>query len=101
MTMACLFVTLALGLATLASAAAASAPLAFVHVNVVPLATEGVLADQTVVIVDGRISAVGRQARIPADGTVIHAGPHDRTRTSRSGAVRHRDARRPRRPGPE
>ena len=66
-----LFVTLAIGLATLASAAAASTPLAFVHVNVVPLATQGVLPDQTVVVVDGRISAVGPEARIPAGATVI------------------------------
>ncbi|HEY8876920.1 MAG TPA: hypothetical protein VIN03_05100 [Roseateles sp.] len=62
---------LALCLATLGSAAQAAPPVAFVHVNVVPLATDGVLRDQTVVVADGRIQAVGGAVAIPADATVV------------------------------
>lgn len=64
-----LFATLALGLAALASAASAST--AFVHVNVVPLATDGVLPNQTVIVDGGKIIAVGTDAHIPAGATVI------------------------------
>ena len=66
-----LIATLALCLATLANSAQAAPPIAFVHVNVVPLVTDGVLPDQTVVIVDGRIQAVGKEVAIPAGATVI------------------------------
>jgi len=66
-----LFAPLALGLATLASAASAAPPTAFVHVNVIPLATEGVLPDQTVIVDGDKIIAVGTDARIPAGATVI------------------------------
>lgn len=66
-----LIATLTLGLAALANAAQAAPPIAFVHVNVVPLATEGVLPDQTVVVAEGRIQAMGKDVAIPAGATVI------------------------------
>lgn len=65
-----LIALITLGLAALGNADAAR-PIAFVHVNVVPLATDGVLSDQTVVVEDGRIQAVGRDVAIPAGATVI------------------------------
>ncbi len=43
---------------------------AFVHVNVVPLDTERVLWDQTVLVADGRIAAVGRRLAIPTNARV-------------------------------
>lgn len=53
-------------------AAQAAPPVtAFVHVNVVPLATDGVLRDQTVVVADERIQAVGRHVAIPAGARVV------------------------------
>jgi hypothetical protein len=61
---------LALGLLAL-GAAAGAAPIAFMHVNVVPLTVEGVLADQTVLVVDGRIQAVGKDVAVPAGATVV------------------------------
>jgi len=48
---------------------AAGPPIAFVGVNVVPMDRERVLANHTVVVQDGRISAVG-----PADKTTVPAG---------------------------
>lgn len=62
---------LALCIAALCRPAQASPALAFIHVNVVPLVQDGVLADQTVVIADGRIQAIGKNAVIPAGATVI------------------------------
>jgi len=55
------------------SFAAQAAPpfTAFVHVNVVPLSTEGVLRDQTVVVAEGRIQALGKDVPIPAGATVV------------------------------
>jgi imidazolonepropionase-like amidohydrolase len=47
------------------------ATLAFVGVNVVPMDKEGVIAGQTVVVENGRITAIGRE-----NGTVIPAGAH-------------------------
>lgn len=48
---------------------------AFVHVNVVPMDRERVLADQVVVVRDGAIAAIGAAAAtpVPADATVVDA----------------------------
>jgi tetratricopeptide (TPR) repeat protein len=48
-------------------------PVAFVHVNVIPMDSERVLADQSVLITDGRITAVGPTADVkpPTGATVI------------------------------
>lgn len=51
--------------------AAASTSTAFVHVNVVPMDRDRVLRDQTVVVADGRIVAVGHDAAIPKDANVV------------------------------
>lgn len=48
---------------------AAPAPIAFVGVNVVPMDAERMVENQTVVVVDGRIAAIG-----PVDGTPVPAG---------------------------
>ena len=56
------------------SAAAGSVPtLAFTHVSVVPMDSERVLEDQTVLVQGDRIVAVGpaRSTRAPADATVV------------------------------
>jgi len=66
-------------IAALALAAAASpqmappAPLAFAHVNVVPMDSERVLADQVVLVADGRITALGPAAevKVPAGTQTI------------------------------
>jgi len=63
-----LIALLSLAIAALAQAAP---PVAFVHVNVVPVATDGVRPDQTVVVADGRIQAVGPDVPVPAGATVI------------------------------
>jgi imidazolonepropionase-like amidohydrolase len=44
---------------------------AFVHVNVVPIDTEHVLRDQTVLVEDGAISAIGTDVAVPNDAKVI------------------------------
>jgi hypothetical protein len=44
---------------------------AFVHVNVVPLDQERVLPDQTVIVDEGRISAIGPRLAVPAGAEVI------------------------------
>ena len=62
---------LALSLAALSVTAQAAPPIAFVHVNLVPLAVDGVLLDQTVLVDAGRIQAVGKAVAIPAGATVI------------------------------
>lgn len=64
--------TLALSIALLFASASAHADAesakttAFVHVNVVPMDREHVLRDQTVLVRDGRIVAVGRKLEVPA-----------------------------------
>ena len=52
-----------------------SPPIAFVHVHVIPMDRERVLNDQTVVIKDGRIAAMGASNRVkpPAGARVIDA----------------------------
>lgn len=59
-----------------AAAGAADAPVAFVHANVVPMDSERVLADHTVVASEGRITAVGPSATtpVPKGATVVEAG---------------------------
>lgn len=58
--------------ALLAGAALADAGVtAFVHVNVVPMDSERVLLDQTVLVRDGRITAVGEGLPVPAGAQVI------------------------------
>jgi hypothetical protein len=66
--------TLALGLAAFCCTAQAAPPIAFVHVNVVPLSVDGVLLDQTVLVDAGRIQAVGKSVVVPAGATVIDGG---------------------------
>ena len=55
------------------TAAAQNATYAFTNVNVVPMTSETVLSDQTVVVQNGRITAVGPAARVtvPAGATRI------------------------------
>ncbi len=60
-----------LTLAALCGTAQAAPPIAFVHVNVVPLAVDGVLLDQTVLVDGGRILAVGGGVVVPAGATII------------------------------
>jgi imidazolonepropionase-like amidohydrolase len=50
-------------------------PIAFVHVNVVPMDKEGVLADQTVVLEGGKIAIVGPSSitAVPANAQKIEA----------------------------
>jgi hypothetical protein len=50
---------------------AALATTAFVHVNVVPMDRERVIADQTVLVEDGIIKAIGRDIVVPAAAQVI------------------------------
>jgi hypothetical protein len=71
--MAPLLFALALSRPTLAQAPRAqrSAPTAFVAVNVVPMDSERVLANQTVLVEDGRIVAIGRAVKIPAGARII------------------------------
>ena len=66
-----LIAIIALGLAASADAAPVPPPIAFVHVNVMPLDTDGVLPDQTVVVDHGLIRAVGKDVAIPVGATVI------------------------------
>lgn len=65
-------------LATFAACPAAAEPApsattAFAHVNVVPMDGERVLTDQTVVVRDGVIAAIGKDAPVPPEATVIEA----------------------------
>jgi hypothetical protein len=54
------------------SAFAAAPPItAFVHVNVVPMDQEHVLQNQTVLVDEGRIAAIGPNVTIPKDARVV------------------------------
>jgi imidazolonepropionase-like amidohydrolase len=69
---------LALWISLLAGSAATpagSAPVAFVHANVVPMDSERVLADRTVVVSGGRIAAIGPSGKttVPAGAKVVDA----------------------------
>lgn len=57
----------------LSSVCAASEPkiTAFTHVNVIPMDRDRVLTDQTVLIDDGVIAAIGREVRVPSGARVI------------------------------
>ncbi|MET0230813.1 MAG: amidohydrolase [Rhodanobacteraceae bacterium] len=59
--------------ASVASIARCEAPaaVAFVHVNVVPMDEDHVLRDQTVLVEDGTISAIGRDVTVPKDAKVV------------------------------
>ncbi|HEY7006871.1 MAG TPA: amidohydrolase [Sphingomicrobium sp.] len=55
------------------SARAAEHTTVFTHANVVPMDRDHVLADQTVVVRNGVIAAIGRDLPVPADAVVIDA----------------------------
>jgi hypothetical protein len=59
--------------AALAASAADTRPVAFLHTNVVPMDGPRVLADQTVVVAQGRITALGPTAgtRVPPGARVV------------------------------
>lgn len=57
--------------ATTSAFAAASATTVFIHVNVVPMDHEGVLKNQTVVINDGKIAAIGPGLAVPKEAHVV------------------------------
>jgi imidazolonepropionase-like amidohydrolase len=70
--------------------AAAPGTVAFVGVAVLPMDREGVLEDQTVVVVDGRIAEMGPASavRVGSGATIVdgagplaHAGPRRDART--------------------
>lgn len=61
----------ALVAATASGAASRPDVTAFVHVNVVPMDRERVLPDQTVLVENGLISALGSDVRVPRDARVI------------------------------
>lgn len=52
-------------------AAAAESVVAYVRVNVVPMDRERVLRNQTVIVADGRIQAIGPRVAVPAGAQVI------------------------------
>ena len=56
------------------SFAAEQGPMAFVHANLIPMATETVLTDHTVIVEGNRITVVGpsSQTDIPSNSTVIN-----------------------------
>jgi hypothetical protein len=54
----------------------ASQPVAITHVTVVPMDSERVLAEQTVVIEDGRIRTVGPAAQVSVDRMQVVDGSH-------------------------
>lgn len=60
-----------LALTPAAPAAAAESVVAFVRVNVVPMDRERVLREQTVIVADGRIQAIGPRVAVPAGARVI------------------------------
>ena len=58
-----------------AQAASASPPVtAFVHVNIVPMDSERVLHDQTVIVQDGLIRSIGANSPVPDGARVIDGG---------------------------
>ena len=60
-----------LSLVNSAPTIAAQTPIAFVHVNVVPMDRERVLPDQTVVVEGSKITSIGRDVTFPAGAHVI------------------------------
>ena len=69
---ACAAVTVALGV-TACGASPVTGDVAFVHVTVLPMDSERAIADQTVVVEDGRIVAMGpsRQLSVGGDTTMV------------------------------
>jgi hypothetical protein len=69
------FFTAFAAMALLGSRASAAPPdvTAFVHVDVVPMDRERVLRDQTVIIKDGKVNAIGSNLPVPAGARVIDA----------------------------
>ncbi len=67
---------LAIGLAILLGLPAAAQPklvttTAFVNVDIVPMDRHRVLRDQTVIVADGRIAAIGRRLKPPAGARIV------------------------------
>jgi hypothetical protein len=58
-------------LAIVVQQASATPPVAIVNVNVIPMDAERVLEGQTVVVENGRITGLGRRARVPAGAQTI------------------------------
>jgi imidazolonepropionase-like amidohydrolase len=57
--------------ATSIARAEAPPPTAFVHVNVVPMDQEHILRDQTVLVEDGTVAAIGRDIAVPKEARII------------------------------
>ncbi len=77
-TSASLVFALAIAVCNLSAAAQSSPATAFIHVNVVPMDREIVLRDQTVIVKDGRIVALGstRSIKVPKGSRRIEASSH-------------------------
>lgn len=60
-----------------AAEAAKPAVTAFVHVNVLPMDRERALSDQTVLVEDGKVSAMGADLAIPAGAKIIDGHGRD------------------------
>jgi imidazolonepropionase-like amidohydrolase len=58
-------------LALVTAGVASAETTAFVRVNVIPMDRERVLRDQTVLVEGGRISAIGRDLKLPADAKIV------------------------------
>lgn len=63
----------ALGIPALATSQRAPAPVVFTGVTVIPMDRDTVLADQTVIVQDGRITHLGGPRRAPAGATAVDA----------------------------
>jgi cytosine/adenosine deaminase-related metal-dependent hydrolase len=64
---------LALVLAAAQGVAAQNAPVVFTGVSVIPMDREAVIANQTVIVENGRITHVGAQRAAPSGATVVDA----------------------------
>lgn len=63
--------SLLFALLLLTAAAAAAQTVAFTNVNVIPMDRERVLENQTVLVRDGRIDAIGPQVKIPKNAQIV------------------------------
>ena len=70
---ACVLALLGVSPATVTRTAAPARPVVIRHASVVPMDTERVIADQTIVVQDGRIASVGPDslARVPAGAALL------------------------------
>ena len=59
--------------ANLASTTSASSALAFTHVTIIDVRTGHLVRDQSIVITNGRITALSHQAEIPANARIVNA----------------------------